>query len=167
MTLKFKRKAFSWKPYALLETCYCWLQWRHAMKPNRKRENVLKLNLMWEHLQQPRKIFVCLKSKQYILPFAYPLFQIHFSTDFLSHSLSYLNIISSFIIYYFFNNYTSSNIFLFNTLIIIIEKMIWRMNSSSSDLMSYCSLAQKKTKFTEFARALLEHKQCTISPNFS
>ena len=47
--------------------------------------------------------------------FIYPFFQIHFLTDSLSHSLSHLNIISSFIIYYFFNNYTSSNIFLFNT----------------------------------------------------
>ena len=46
--------------------------------------------------------------------FIYSLFQIHFPTEFLSHSLSHLNIIFSFIIYYFFNNYTSSNIFLFN-----------------------------------------------------
>ena len=35
----------------------------------------------------------------------------HFPIDSLSHSLSHLNIISSFIIYYFFNNYTSFNIF--------------------------------------------------------
>ena len=69
-----------------------------------------------------------------------------FPTDSLSYFLSHLNIISSFIIYYFFNNYTSFNIFLFNTLIIIIEKKIWRMNSSSLDLMSYCSLAKKKKK---------------------
>ena len=46
----------------------------------------------------------------------------HFPTDSLSHSLSHLNIISSFIIYYFFNNYTSFNIFFFQHLIIMIEK---------------------------------------------
>ena len=43
--------------------------------------------------------------------FIYQFFQIHFPIDSLFHSLSHLNIISSFIIYYFFNNYTSSNIF--------------------------------------------------------
>ena len=43
--------------------------------------------------------------------FIYQFFQIHFPIDSLFHSLSPLNIISSFIIYYFFNNYTSSNIF--------------------------------------------------------
>ena len=50
--------------------------------------------------------------------FIYQLFQIHFSTDCLSH----LNIISLFIIYSFFNNYTSSNIFFIHHLNIIIEK---------------------------------------------
>ena len=53
--------------------------------------------------------------------FIYLHFQIHFSTNSLSHFLYHLNIISSFIIYYFFNNYTSSNIFI-QHLIIIIEK---------------------------------------------
>ena len=37
--------------------------------------------------------------------FIYKLFQIHFPIDSLSHSLSHLNIISSFIIYSFFNSY--------------------------------------------------------------
>ena len=104
---------------------------------------------MLEHLQQSRQIFACLKSEQYILPFVYQLFQIHFPIDSLFHYLSHLNIISSFIIYYFFNNYTFSKIFLFNTLIIIIKKMIWRMNSSSSDLMSYCSWAKKISRDRE------------------
>ena len=52
--------------------------------------------------------------------FIYQLFQIYFLTD----SLSYLNIISLFIIYSFFNNYTYSNIFFIQYLIIIIEKKI-------------------------------------------
>ena len=53
--------------------------------------------------------------------------------------------------YYFFIHYLFFLItthlptfFLFNTLIIIIEKNIWRMNSSSSNLMSYRSLGKKK-----------------------
>ena len=54
----------------------------------------------------------------YLLPFTYPLFQIQFPTE----SLSHLNIIFSFIIYSFFNNYSSSNIFFIQYLIIIIEK---------------------------------------------
>ena len=105
---------------------------------------------MLKHLQQSRQIFACLESEQYILPFVYSLFQIHFLTDSLPHSLSHLNIISSFFIYYFFNNYTSSNIFLFNTLIIIIEKKIWRMKNSSS---GYCSLAKKNLSYREAIRA--------------
>ena len=68
------------------------------------------------------KFLYCLENEQWLLPSNYSLFQIHFSTDFLSHSLSHLNIIFSFIIYSFFNNYTSSNIFFIQYLIIIIEK---------------------------------------------
>ena len=64
------------------------------------------------------KFLNCLENEQWLLPFSYPLFKIHFSTD----SLSHLNIIYSFIIYSFFNNYTSSNIFFIQYLIIIIEK---------------------------------------------
>ena len=50
-----------------------------------------------------------------------------------------------FFIYYLFifNNYTSFNIFLFNILIIIIEKMIWKMSGSPSDLIGYCLLEKK------------------------
>ena len=40
----------------------------------------------------------CLENEQWFLPFTSSLFQIHFSTD----SLSHLNIISLFILYYFF-----------------------------------------------------------------
>ena len=47
-------------------------------------------------------IFACLENEQWHLAFSYPLFQIHFPTDSLSHSLSHLNIISSFILYSFF-----------------------------------------------------------------
>ena len=54
-----------------------------------------------EHHQQPLQIFACLESEQCILPFTYLLFQIHFPTDCLSHSLSHLNMISSFTLYYF------------------------------------------------------------------
>ena len=82
------------------------------------------------HLQYTSQIFVLFEEWPVIFTFIYQLFQIHFPINSLSHFLSHLNIISSFIIYYFFNNYTSSNIFLFNTLIIIVEKKIWRMNSS-------------------------------------
>ena len=60
-----------------------------------------------EHLQQNQQIFVLFVEQTVTFTFIYPLFQIHFPTD----SLSHLNIISSFIIYYFFNNYISSNIF--------------------------------------------------------
>ena len=66
------------------------------------------------------KFLYCLENEQWLLPSNYSLFQIHFSTDFLSHSLSHLNIIFSFIIYSFFNNYTSFNIFFIQYLIIII-----------------------------------------------
>ena len=85
----------------------------------------------------------CLENEQWLLLFSSPLFQIQFPTDSLSYSLSHLNIISSFIIYSFFNNCTSSNIFFIQYLIIIIKKN-WRMNSSPSNLMSYCSWAKKK-----------------------
>ena len=64
----------------------------------------------------------CLENEQWLLPFNYLLFQIHFLTNFLSHSLFHLNIISSFIIYLFFNNYTFSNIFFIQYLIIIIKE---------------------------------------------
>ena len=75
------------------------------------------------------------------------------NSDFYLYLLIFSNTLSNrlsisfkyyFFIHYlfFFNNYTSSNIFLFNTLIIIIEKKIWRMNSSPSDLMSYYSWAK-------------------------
>ena len=37
-------------------------------------------------------------------------------------------------------------------LIIIIEKNIWRMNSSPSDLMSYCSWAKNKYRYRESIR---------------
>ena len=50
-----------------------------------------------EHLQQSRQIFACLESEQYILLFAYPLFQIHFSTLSISFSISFK--------YYFFLHY--------------------------------------------------------------
>ena len=68
-----------------------------------------------EYLQQIHQIFVLFGEWTMTFTYIYLLFQIHFLTDSLSHSLSHLNIISSFIIYSFFNNYTSSNIFLFNT----------------------------------------------------
>ena len=42
------------------------------------------------------KFLYCLKSEQFILHFAYLLLQIHFPTNSLSFSLSYLNIIYSF-----------------------------------------------------------------------
>ena len=57
--------------------------------------------------------------------FNYQPFQIQFLTNFLSRSLSHLNIISSLIIYSFFNNYISSNIFFIQYHIIIIEKKIF------------------------------------------
>ena len=64
-----------------------------------------------EQLQHNQTIFVLFEESTVTFIFIYPLFQIYFPTD----SVSHLNIIYSFIIYYFFNNYTSSNIFLFNT----------------------------------------------------
>ena len=95
------------------------------------------------------KFLYHLENKQWLLTFSYKHFQIHFPTDSLSYSLSHLNIISLFIIYSFFNNYTSSNIFFIQYLIIIIEKKIWRMNSSPSDLMSYCSWAKKNSGYRQ------------------
>ena len=44
----------------------------------------------------------CLDNKQWLLAFTYLVFQIHFPTDSLSFSLSYLNIISSFTLYFIF-----------------------------------------------------------------
>ena len=44
----------------------------------------------------------CLDNEQWHLAFTYLVFQIHFSTDSLSFSLSYLNIISSFTLYFIF-----------------------------------------------------------------
>ena len=81
--------------------------------------------------------------------FIYQFFQIHFPIDSLFHSLSPLNIISSFIIYYFFNNYTSSNIFYPTPNYYNRKKRIWRMNNSSSALMSYCSWVKKKIQGIE------------------
>ena len=63
--------------------------------------------------------------------FIYQFFQIHFSMDSLSHFLSHLNIISSFIIYYFFNNYTSSNFF-FRLFVLLF----FCFSASSSHIMS-------------------------------
>ena len=74
--------------------------------------------MVLEHLQQIRQNFVLFGEWTVTFTFDCPLFQIYFSTDSLSHFLSHLNIIYSFIIYSFFNNYTSSNIFLFNTLLL-------------------------------------------------
>ena len=101
-----------------------------------------------EHLQQIHQIFVLFGEWTVLLPFIYPLFQIHFLTDSLSYSLSHLNIISSFIISSFFNNYTSSNIFYspldyYNRK----KKNFWRINSSPSNLMSYCLWAKKISKY--------------------
>ena len=53
-----------------------------------------------EHLQQTRQIFVLFGEWTVTFSFYLPTFQIHFPTDPLSHSLSHLNIISSFILYH-------------------------------------------------------------------
>ena len=82
--------------------------------------------------------------------YIYPLFQIHFLRNSLSHSLSHLNIISSFIIYSFFNNYTSFNIFFYSTHYYYNRKKNLRMNKNPSDLMSYYSWAKKKFGYREF-----------------
>ena len=47
------------------------------------------------HLQQILQIFVPFGESTVTFTFNYLLFQIHFSTDSLFHSLSHLNIISS------------------------------------------------------------------------
>ena len=47
------------------------------------------------------KFLYYLENEQWLLLFNYLLFKIYFPTDSLSHSLSYLNIISSFILFFF------------------------------------------------------------------
>ena len=73
--------------------------------------NAKKIWQLLEHLQLNHQIFVLFGEWIVTFTFIYPLFQIHFLTNSLSHSLSHLNIIFSFIIYSFFNNYTYSNNF--------------------------------------------------------
>ena len=59
----------------------------------------------------------CLENEHWLLPFTSSLFQIHFSTDFLSH----LNIISLFIIYSFFYHHFFF-LYSFPTIIFFNEK---------------------------------------------
>ena len=80
-----------------------------------------------------------------------------FSNTLLSHSLSHLNIIFSFIIYFFLTTIYLPIFFFIQHIIIIIEKMYWRMKSSPSDLMGYCSLAKKKFMFVKVIGASTVH----------
>ena len=56
---------------------------------------------LWNIFSRFFNFLYCLENKQWLLHFSYQLFQIHFPTNFLSQSLSHLNIISSFILYFF------------------------------------------------------------------
>ena len=49
------------------------------------------------------KFLYNLENEQWLLSFSYSVFQIHFSIDSISHSLSHLNIIFSFILYSYSN----------------------------------------------------------------
>ena len=66
------------------------------------------------------KFLYCLENEQCLLPFNYPLFQIHFPTNFLSH----LNIISSFILYSFFSIIYSFYIY-FQQLYFLMKSVIF------------------------------------------
>ena len=63
------------------------------------------------------KFLYCLENEQWLLLFNYSFFQIHFPIDSLSHYLSHLNIISSFILYYFFLSSFILSIFIPNNYI--------------------------------------------------
>ena len=99
---------------------------------------------LWEHLQQSLQIFACLENEQWYLAIIYPLFQIHFSTDFLFHSLFHLNIISLFILYSYLSSFIppifiSTTIF-FNKKYYIYNifcntftsKLMWKIVTSSN-----------------------------------
>ena len=62
----------------------------------------LWISTLLEHFQQSLQIFVLFKEWTVHFTFVYLLFQIHFSTDSLSFSLTHLNIIFSLILYSFF-----------------------------------------------------------------
>ena len=94
------------------------------------------------------KFLYCLENEQWHLTFIYPLFQIHFPTDSLFHSLSHLNIISSFIHYSFFiiiysfyihsqQLYFSIKSIIFTTFFAILsqeshQNLIWKIVTSSN-----------------------------------
>ena len=82
---------FSFSNNKIGETHYS----KNARTETKEQENTL------HKLHQFLQIFACFENEQWYLDFTNPLFQIHFPTDSLSHSLSHLNIISSFIVYFF------------------------------------------------------------------
>ena len=87
------------------------------------------------------KFLYCLENEQWLLPFSYSLLQIHFTTDFLSYSLSYLNIISSFILYSFFiiiySSYIHSQRFYFSMKSVIFTTFFAILSQEShQNLMS-------------------------------
>ena len=81
----------------------CWMNnenlgkivWHYWLFPSTFKDNDKRISSRFS------KFLLCLENEQWLLPFSYSLFQIHFPTDSLSHSLSHLNIISSFILYSF------------------------------------------------------------------
>ena len=94
------------------------------------------------------KFLYHLENERWLLPFSYLFFQIYFSTASLSHSLSHLNIISSFILYSFFiiiyssyfhsqQSYFSMKSVIFTTFFTILlqeshQNLMWKVVTSSN-----------------------------------
>ena len=109
--------------------------------------------MVLEHLQQIRQNFVLFGEWTVTFTFDYPLFQIHFSTDSLSHSLSHLNIIYSFIIFFFLQLHIFQHFFI-QYLIIIIDKKIFEEWTVANQTLWATVHEQKKKPVLE---RLLEH----------